>query len=1335
MNIVTKHHRLKIIAALTLVVCSVLFAAAVIVPSTTPTVTIGQYALKNNDLLQGKTQAYRPWFENGAWQGDIIEYDILADGTRVTDVDVGANPATAGTGGKCAFSGHLGSGCWTARATFITNGADDPTGSYWQNRNIFTNNGGQVAFTWDNLSATQREVIDKDTYDVILAANDYNITQAANDLVRNTADASDILNYIRGQRLHEKSNDTVPDSKGDLRTRYSVLGDITTTPLYIGPPRETYGQLSEFIAFTTSNANRDGRIAVGANDGMLHVFDEDDGSEVFAYVPSMVLDKLPNLAARDASYDHTYYVAGDLLSGSAYYDSAWHTVLVGGGGHGFAGLYALDMTEDIYPGSGSKLIFEKTSADGFGYIYGKPQIAPVGIDGSSSPDWYIFSGSGYSLSASHPTALKIISLDHPNDPTYTYSIPTGTTGGLSAPALLSTDIDNMVELAFAGDINGDLWMFTIDQTNPSLSTVIKVYDGSPDQPITNAPTIGEHPYQNGYMLYFGTGSILSLEDALNDGLGSGGDPAVQADYTKKQAIHGLWIDTTSTTTLTALASSPYDSSDLRTQALVETTATFDGVEESLRITPNENTLNYACSISDTTCIANQFKGWKVEFPNCGERLIGTPFLRAKRVQFLTNNPTGPANACGTRNLQGDSWVMSLDYLYGTANDTVVYNLEPDGALNDLDKVTYSSVLEAPVGINLGPGNIAQPTFARLELGVDKMYINGIFLPVPPVPTPGPILGGHLDVETDSPTNGVIATNNRSKHSEGYNIQKHDGLGRAVDGHVHDYDTMHNVDWVDLFELEPRRGQANMVTALAAQPEAQGNPPACSTTEDEKGILVGDACLEAIEGELNRAYDTLHTDQDGKPDPLKVPGDASSAVLQSEVNSLNTDATFSKAVPSTPFIITLANADLSNAGWIQIGCKAWPVVEYQNMITGKLLGSTSTAGLAADGLVFTLAGILSDDPDYCPGGSKSSITEEFAISKGLSSTPTLRIGFGQRSILDEGVHATRSQCVLGLHHYEDAVCFTDEAVLTAAEDQLAEDSHDPAYAQPSNCGLGDTPPLGYVRDPALNLHITKAPSSEGSGYRWRNGALTVQLIDATTDFNPTDYLQSAHMISGAGTHAKAYTVSGNGTNEVVEPDEDLDGSSPDDTRLLYEAVMYWHYSDLVDKIRNSDPDSNTTPKDAGCYGGAAYSGKTTIDVGGLTFGEYAKLIDPLVKECEELGVSDPDKVCDLERFAQLLDFIDGADSEPKLNQALLELAELLAQNQALADYASMREYVGDKIPEQKKLAIDQQQNDEDSTDTLSGDGTPADIETYEDTTPELAGPNSVFGRRNWIDLRQ
>ena len=557
MNTTIKNRRLKVAAILTLGISTLLFAAAVFIPATTPTVTIGQYALKSNDLLAGETAAYRPWYENGAWQGDVIEYTILANGDRETDAPVGDNPATAGTDGKCAFDGHSGSGCWTARATFIANGADTVPGTYWQNRNIFTNNGGQVDFTWDNLSATQREALDKETYDIIIAAADPDL---------NTADASDILNYIRGERLHERSNDTVTGSKANLRTRYSVLGDITSTPLYIGPPRETLGRLSGYVAFSTANADRDGRIAVGANDGMLHVFDEDDGSEVYAYVPSMVLNKLEKLAARDTTYDHTYYVAGDLQSASAYYNSAWQSVLVGGGGPGFAGLYALNITEDAYPGTASKLIFEKDSSDGFGYIYGKPQVAPVGVDGSTTPAWYVFSGSGYSTTTGHDTALKIISLD---DPSIVYTISTGSTGGLSSPALLSNDIDDMVELAFAGDLNGDLWMFTINQTDPAATPApIKVYDGSPDQPITAAPTIGKHPYLTGYMVYFGTGSILSLNDALNDGLVSGGNRNDQGDYTVKQAVHGIWIDTETPDTINDLASTPYESSDLRTQTLL-----------------------------------------------------------------------------------------------------------------------------------------------------------------------------------------------------------------------------------------------------------------------------------------------------------------------------------------------------------------------------------------------------------------------------------------------------------------------------------------------------------------------------------------------------------------------------------------------------------------------------------------------------------------------------------------------------------------------------------------------------------------------------------------------
>ena len=88
-------------------------------------------------------------------------------------------------------------------------------------------------------------------------------------------------------------------------------------------------------------------------------------------------------------------MAGDLLSASAYFDSDWHTVLVGGGGPGFAGLYALDMTAATYDssdGSDNKLLFEKAAPDGFGHIYGKPQVAvdPVG----TRPGNWVFTSSG-----------------------------------------------------------------------------------------------------------------------------------------------------------------------------------------------------------------------------------------------------------------------------------------------------------------------------------------------------------------------------------------------------------------------------------------------------------------------------------------------------------------------------------------------------------------------------------------------------------------------------------------------------------------------------------------------------------------------------------------------------------------------------------------------------------------------------------------------------------------------------------------------------------------------------------------------------------------------------
>ncbi|HYQ70730.1 MAG TPA: PilC/PilY family type IV pilus protein, partial [Gammaproteobacteria bacterium] len=868
---------LKIFAAVAAGVSTLIYAVAVFLPNTQPTVLLGQYALQERDLYNSTgTIAYRPWFENGAWQGDVIEYFITSSGIRQTDVPVGDNPATAGTAGGCLRTAP--SGCWSARATFIANGADSPTGTYWTSRNIFTNNNGQVNFGWDQLNPLQRAGLDSQT------VSDAILTPSLN----SDPFASPILNYIRGERLNERANNAATNSTGDLRTRYSVLGDITSTPVYIGPPKDLLGRVSGYNTFASTYASRAGRVAVGANDGMLHVFDEADGSEVYAYVPSMVIDKLKLLASRDAPYTHVYYVDGELTTGSAQIQTAWKTLLTGGGGAGFAGLYALDVTDPAY--TSSKLLFEK-SGGSWGHVYGRPRIAPVGGT-NAVPNWYIFAGNGYSTNASHPTSLMMIDLDDFGVDSQDFSVTEiaisdnsgPITGGLSAPVLLSTDDDDMVELAFAGDINGDLYMFVIDQSNPANTQAILVYDGSPDQPITNAPAVSEHPTRPGYMVYFGTGSIFSLADALDDG-----ESTPPGNYSKKQAVHGIWVDTSDINTLQL--NLPYDSSDLQTQTLSEVqNYTFGSTVETVRIVPSENAVAYGCPLSTPSCTTH--KGWKVSLPNCGERLVGAPFIRAGRVQFVTHNPTGLN--CGTTQTRGDSWVMSLDFLTGGDGNDIVYNLNSDTTLDNNDAVLLSGIYKPPVGLHLGPGNISQPSFARLKLGIDKMFINGILLPLPNIPPPGPLFGGHIDVTVDSPFGGEMSPNNVSKHSEGYNITTHDGLGRAVDGHVHDYDTIHDVQYVDLFELEPRRGKANLATALAPVTGP------CSTSVGSKQLTVTipdpnapassnqtiDKCIEAIEGELNRVYDTLHTDADGVYEGSK------GSVYQSEVNPTSNGIVYS-----------------------------------------------------------------------------------------------------------------------------------------------------------------------------------------------------------------------------------------------------------------------------------------------------------------------------------------------------------------------------------------------------------------------------------------------------------
>jgi Tfp pilus tip-associated adhesin PilY1 len=216
-------------------------------PQSTPTITLAPYVLKGTILEDGPTRAYRPWFENGARTGDLIEYHISQQGERCTSVAVGTFPPD--DNGNALACPHNN---WSARGAFpdkIDSGGgilvDDPdAATYWKVRNVFMFRSGEdrkkVDFWWDKLTTAQKNAVDPISCALDIVTG--NCTPS-DGIDHDIEDASIVLNYIRGDRSLER------DKQGGIfRLRYSLLGAIINS-------RPAYVPVG------------DGLVVVGANDG------------------------------------------------------------------------------------------------------------------------------------------------------------------------------------------------------------------------------------------------------------------------------------------------------------------------------------------------------------------------------------------------------------------------------------------------------------------------------------------------------------------------------------------------------------------------------------------------------------------------------------------------------------------------------------------------------------------------------------------------------------------------------------------------------------------------------------------------------------------------------------------------------------------------------------------------------------------------------------------------------------------------------------------------------------------------------------------------------------
>jgi len=698
-------------------------AAAPFDPETQPLGYIGPIELSNTDLSNG-AKAYRGWFENGAWQGDLIEYDVSNTGVLSTSIDL---TSTSPKQGAVATN-------WSAHVQFAANANGV---SHWDTgRKIITSNSdgdNQVAFRWANLNNTQKQLLDKLAF-------------------TNQDTSSMILDFLRGDRSQE-------NPKGPLRLRFTVMGDVVHShPEYVGIPNGVYTDTS-YVNFKNNNLNRAPRVYVGSNDGMLHAFDASNGNEVWAYVPSMLFPKLARLSG--VPYAHSYYVDGGITAQDAYYNGDWHTVLVGSMGAGARGLFALDVTspnlgsENSASGTNRKILWElDADADNdkdMGYIFEASTIAQLN-DGK----FYAVNGNGVS-SKGGVAMLYLKEIDPNGDPKpkklTTSSGSMASPNGLSAPALVDTDNDGKVDVAWAGDINGDMWRFDLSSSNPNNWKVdYKVYDGVDSQPITTSPDIANHP-QYGHLVLFGTGRLYTDADIKD---------------TSVQSLFGIW-DT---------GNAPTGSEPRLAQILSDDTPyNGGGYSEWVRTYTTVAALDYST-----------YRGWKVDLP-AGERLLTGGQIRGGRFKTTITDPDGFFN-----------WLHEATFDEGGVEDDSIFDLNRDALLNVFDRVDANADgdLDDPEDIPMGwereRGNMSQATIGNLGAGVDTLFLN--FLNPPLVPPAcsgtcaGGLTGGHMDVDTDSGTNN--------------------GLGGKTNGHVHEYDDKFDVTYVDYFNID-RGGNGNLTS--------------------------------------------------------------------------------------------------------------------------------------------------------------------------------------------------------------------------------------------------------------------------------------------------------------------------------------------------------------------------------------------------------------------------------------------------------------------------------------------------------------------------------------------
>lgn len=443
-------------------------------------------------------------------------------------------------------------------------------------------------------------------------------------------------------------------------------------------------------------------VFVGANDGMLHVFNAADGSEAWAFIPPGQLASLIKRTSLYSGIEHNYFVDGSpVIEAVTKSDGTIMQLLLFGERRGGKRYYALDVTNPDLPVWKyqlndtllSVLDWDATGgADGaaatLGQSWAKPQFKKVS-SGNQIKEVFLLAG-GYDTNqdATTPAATDavgraIYTVQAENGAVFGLNINAGNwKDNLNSPYMTHSILDvtgfdashyGYMDRVYAGDLGGNIFAARYNKcTNvecdddnwekmvlldlPATITV-NFTTSNLGQKFMTKPEVTLEP--NGECAYLGTG------DRENPNSIAATDAFYSICNTWQKDVNGV----------------------LKTRSLTDLVDVTDNLVQQ-GTDAEKAQVNTALQAG---------YGWFIRMTHAGEKIVSSPKILNKKIYFTTFTPGDSSvsnyDPCAVSYDLGVSRLYILDYKTGAA----VYDLSSSGNPNDpLTKEDRSIVIGAAI---------------------------------------------------------------------------------------------------------------------------------------------------------------------------------------------------------------------------------------------------------------------------------------------------------------------------------------------------------------------------------------------------------------------------------------------------------------------------------------------------------------------------------------------------------------------------------------------------------------------------------------------------------------